>query len=106
MVQDYHPEPEKYFRPRVPLERSKPLEAFWEEPVVPVASVPLDQYHVPLALKKTKEPFFSQDAPGGGLGDQVEDASVPFPLKLIRWLWSGIRPVKQSTQSFKDASED
>lgn len=101
---DYHPEPEKYFSPRVPLERSKPSEAFWGEPSVPVASVPLDQYHVPLALAKTKEPFFSQDAPGGGLGAQVENSSVPFPLNLIAWLWHGTGPSKAVPHFSKDAS--
>lgn len=95
---DYHPEPENYFHPRVPLERSKPLETFQEEPSVPVASVPLDQYHVPLAPKKKREPFFSQEAPGGGLGAQVEDVSVPFPFNLVAWLWRYTSSTSQFTQ--------
>eukprot|EP00250_Pteridium_aquilinum_P012435 c20727_g1_i1 orf=118-2199(-) len=113
---DYHPEPEEYFHPRVPLERAKPLEALRDEPVVPVASVPLDEYHVPLVLPKTKEPFFSQDAPGGGLGAprtwstpvpiptarKVEEPSVPFPLNLIAWLWRGTNRLKHSMQSIED----
>ncbi|KAH7438282.1 hypothetical protein KP509_04G008700 [Ceratopteris richardii] len=106
---DYHPEPDKYFKPTVPLERSKPLKAFLEEPAIPVASVPLDQYHVPLALQKAEEPFFSQDAPGGGLGAQVESSSASFPLNLIAWLWHGTGPsrtVKQNVQSVYQSDSD
>ncbi|MCO5594261.1 hypothetical protein L7F22_048288 [Adiantum nelumboides] len=99
---EYHPEPEKHFRPRVPLERSKPSEALLEEPAVPVASVPLDKYHVPLA-QINEEPFFSEDAPGGGLGAQLENAAEPFPLNLLAWLWHGSRPCKEISQTCENS---
>eukprot|EP00850_Spirogloea_muscicola_P004636 SM000020S05986 [mRNA] locus=s20:231535:236334:- [translate_table: standard] len=72
---DYHPEPEMYYRPRSRLQKSKPPAYTAEESPVPVASVPLNISAMPLAPTPESEPFFSPDAPGGGLGAQVGEIS-------------------------------
>ena len=75
--QDREPDVEKYFKPRTRLRRSKPRQAMrgpavsQEVPPPPVASVPLDPTKLPLNPAPDSS-FFTNDAPGGGLGTEVE----------------------------------
>eukprot|EP00271_Cylindrocystis_brebissonii_P003915 TRINITY_DN1517_c0_g1_i2.p1 TRINITY_DN1517_c0_g1~~TRINITY_DN1517_c0_g1_i2.p1 ORF type:complete len:374 (-),score=62.95 TRINITY_DN1517_c0_g1_i2:1694-2815(-) len=74
---DYHPEPEQFWKPRSLVRHSKPVQALPPDEVpTPVASVPLNVSAMPLAPAPESEPFFSSDAPGGGLGVQVGE--IPF----------------------------
>ncbi|GJP51534.1 hypothetical protein CLOM_g10699 [Closterium sp. NIES-68] len=70
---DRHPEPEQYFNPRKLVRRSRPKQAVPQDPPpAPVASVPLHSSSLPLSPPTAAQPFFSPDAPGGGLGAEME----------------------------------
>lgn len=98
---DYHPEPEKYFHPRVPLEHRKPVEALPKEPVLPAASRLLDHHFVP---PKKRKGFFFLDSPGEGLCVLLREVSARFPFNLASWPWGRERAREPQSEEIDNVS--
>lgn len=73
-MQDYHPDPESFWKPRSRVRRSKPAQAMAADG--PVFAVPPNTAAIPITPSQGSENFFSTDAPRGGLGVQVGEIKV------------------------------
>lgn len=82
---DYHPEPEKYFNPRVPLKRSKPRQEIEEFLAAAIAPVPVLLHGI--ALDDSSGVNLTEESSQIQGTVSVED-KMPLTGKILKWLLS------------------